>query len=199
MKITRLTSQKKNSERVNVFIDGQYCLSLTKDQLLNQKIFVNKEITKADLEIFLKLSDEGKLRSKTIEWLFIRPRSAKELKLYLDKKKVDSEARDKLINDMKTKKYQDDESFSSWWIDQRLSKNMSITKIKTELFSKGIDRTLVEETLDSKNINELENLSVFIEKKNLIHKYPETIKLKKYLFSKGYKYDAINEYFNRQN
>lgn len=198
MKITRLTSQKNNTERVNVFVDGSYRLSLTKDQLLSHRLFIDKEITDKDLEKLTILSGEGLLRSKTIEWLFIRPRSEKELKLYLLKKKVDPVFAQKLITEMKDKKYQDDVSFCNWWVDQRLLKNSSLVKMRAELYAKGIEKTVIEQVLSEKNIDEADNLTTFIAKKSLLKKYPDQIKLKKYLLSKGYNYETINNYFNQQ-
>lgn len=199
MKITRLTIQKNNNERVNIFIDGSYCLSLTKDQILDYKLFVNKEIGEPELERLKRSSNEGLVKAKTIEWLFIRPRSARELSLYLLKKKIDPELSQKIIDEMQRKKYQNDQQFCEWWVDQRLAKNMSLTKIKSELFSKGINRTVVEQVINNKNINESKNMALFIQSKRLTQKYPDKLKLKKYLFSKGYSYDVINEYFTQQN
>ena len=199
MKITRLTIQKNNNERVNIFLDGIYCLSLTKDQILDNKLFVNKEIDEPELELLKRSSNEGLVKAKTIEWLFIRPRSARELSLYLLKKKIDPELSQKIISEMQNKKYQNDQQFCEWWVDQRLAKNMSLTKIKSELFSKGINRTVVEQVINNKNINESKNMALFIQSKRLTQKYPDKLKLKKYLFSKGYSYDVINEYFTQQN
>lgn len=199
MKITRLTNQKMNTERVNLFIDGKYELSLTKDQLLDQKIFINKEINEAELKKLKDLSSEGLVRARTIEWLFIRPRSARELKMYLKNKKVDSYLSEKLVMEMQHKKYQNDTSFCSWWIDQRLSKKMSLAKIRSELFSKGINKEIIEQSISEKNIDDYENMVLFIESKRLTHKYQDQIKLKKYLFSKGYKYETIARFFNQQN
>jgi regulatory protein len=198
MKITRLTNQKINNDRVNVFIDGKYELSLTKDQLLSQKLFINKEIEEGELQVLKKISNEGLIRSRVIEWLFIRPRSARELSIYLKKKNLDIDFASQLTLDMQNKKYQDDKAFCNWWIEQRLSKKMSLIKIKAELFAKGVSKEIIDETIKDKNIDDYQNMLDFIDKKRLTVKYKDEIKLKQYLLSKGYSYDTIKSYFSQQ-
>ncbi|MDQ5958652.1 MAG: regulatory protein, partial [Patescibacteria group bacterium] len=89
MKITKLSVQVKNTDRVNVFIDNKYTLSLTLNQILEQKLKVGLELDQSDVNILQKLSQDGKVRARALEWVLLRPHSQKELKQYLQKKQID--------------------------------------------------------------------------------------------------------------
>ena len=82
MKITKLSAQVKNPDRVNVFLDGKYSFSLTIDQVLEHKVKKDLEIDEQDVKKFEKLSLDGKLRQRALEWLMIRPHSEKEVMDY---------------------------------------------------------------------------------------------------------------------
>ena len=59
MRITRITEQIRNPERVSVFFDGKYGFSLNLDQLLQTKLKTGDEIDGADLKVYKKLSTES--------------------------------------------------------------------------------------------------------------------------------------------
>ena len=105
MKITKLTSQIKNPDRVNVFIDTKYSFSLTLNQLLEQKVKVGTELTERDIKRLTKLSEDGKLRARALEWVLLRPRYAREIKKYLQKKGVEQALIDAILVDFAEKKY----------------------------------------------------------------------------------------------
>jgi regulatory protein len=192
MKVTNITAQQKNPDRVNIFIDGEYKLSLTLSQILEYQVKQGKEIDDSNLKLLQKASDEGKLKARTLEWLLSRPRSSKELRDYLYKKGLDKEQIDSICKYFADKNYQNDEVFAKWWIDQRLAKNKSDLSIKSELKQKGIDEEIIvnnlQHVLDNKQ--RLKNL---IDSKNLLNKYQDRQKLMQYLASKGFSYSDIVE------
>ena len=190
MKITKISAQQKNAERVNIFVDGKYELSLSLGELLEQKIKVGTELDEAELKAIHKISADGKLKLRTLEWLMSRPRSRKELREYLYKKKLDKEQIKALCEYFTGNGYQNDDTFARWWVDQRVRKNKSDLSIKTELQQKGISPELIAKNLqlESDNKQRLESLII---SKNLHNKYPEKQKLIQYLRSKGFVYSDI--------
>src|SRR5687768_12514323 len=103
MKITSIKQQVKNPERVSVFVDEKYAFSLSLDELLKYKIKKDDEIDKAQLKKFKKISDDGKLRGRALEWLLNRPHSIREFKDYLYRKKADPGLSDALIEEFSSK------------------------------------------------------------------------------------------------
>src|SRR5581483_5563795 len=99
MKITALKQQIKNPERVSVFVDGKYEFSLSLDELLRERLKKDTELDKAKVKKLKKTSADGKLRMRSMEWLLNRPRSIREFKEYLYRKKAEPEQVESLIRD----------------------------------------------------------------------------------------------------
>jgi regulatory protein len=193
MKITKITQQVKNTERVNIFVDGKYSFSLTLDQLLDLKIKADEEIDEAELIRLKKLSQDGKLKMRALEWLMIRPHSAKELGDYLRRKNLDQETIKDWSEEFQNKHYQNDESFARWWIEQRQGKGRSSAFIKHELKAKGIADEITNKLLESSGLTDKEILKKLIAKKKLQAKYQDNKKLAEYLVRLGFRYSLIKE------
>ena len=193
MKITKIVEQQKNANRVSVFVDGKYSFSLSVDQLLETKLKVGLEINEARLRELIKLSETGKLRMRTLEWLMIRPHSAKELKDYLRRKKIVTEEADQLLGYFQKLKLQNDETFAKWWVQQRRNKQKSATFIRFELKSKGVKSDIIDLVLSDNQIQDNQTLRELIAKKRRQAKYQNDQKLMQYLASQGYNYSSIKE------
>ncbi len=193
MKITAIKQQVKSDNRVSVFVDGKYSFSLTLDQLLREKLKKGLDLVSEDIERLKKLSDEGKLKQRALEWLLLRPHSVREFKDYMYRKKADKDLTESWVEDFKTKKYLNDEVFARWFSDQRIRKNKSMRAIISELRAKGVEQSIAEKVvanLDSGNEEALVNL---VNKLRTRSRYKDEIKLKQYLVSKGFSYSEVKE------
>lgn len=191
MLITKISQQVKNPDRANIFVDGKYSFSLNLNQVLETKIKVNLELNDADLKKLKKLSDDGKLKMRALEWLTLRPHSKKELTDYLKRKKLDKEQIEIFVKDFQKMGYQNDENFTKWWVDQRLNKQKSFRFIRQELISKGIPREQTDEILGE--FSEKELLKKLIIKKRKLTKYQDDKKLNEYLLRQGFNYSLVKE------
>ena len=87
MRITNLKQGVKNPERVNVFLDGAFSFSLDISQVVEFKLKVGLEISEEQLVEFKNASEFGKLYQRVLEWVLVRPRSIREVREYLDRKR----------------------------------------------------------------------------------------------------------------
>ncbi len=193
MKVTKLSVQVKNPERVNVFLDGTYSFSLTIDQVLEHKVKKNLELDEQEVKKFEKLSLDGKLRQRALEWLLIRPHSEKEVMDYFKRKNVDVEQARGWLDEFITRGFQSNLSFAEWWIDQRRSKQKSQQFIRQELRQKGIDSTIIQSLLSEEPEGDKTALTTLIEKKQKQIKYQDNQKLTAYLLRQGYRYSDVVE------
>jgi regulatory protein len=200
VKITAIKAQVKNENRVSVFVDNKYSFSLNLDQLLEQKIKKGDEIDEQQTKNLKKLSEDGKIKQRALEWLLSRPHSTKELRDYLYKKKTDKELIEEIVNDFIEKRYLNDENFSRWFAENRRRKNKSNRAISSELYAKGISAVTIQSTLS--DLNETDSDSSSTEKEalnNLVNKlsdrprYKDPQKLTSYLISKGFSYSDIKD------
>lgn len=193
MKITNLTTQKRDENRVNVFIDGSFALSLNLQEVLDEKIKVGMELTEADVSRLQKVSSDGKLKARMVEWLALRPRSERELKDYLRKKSVDDTLQEQLISTAKKYNWQNDALFAKWWVEQRLRKQRSKQFIRNELRTKGVASEIIDNALLETGLQDSNQLKLLIDKKRKQLRYTDDQKLKEYLLRQGYNYSDIKE------
>ncbi len=197
MKITALKQQVKNPERVSVFIDGKYSFSLSLDELLSQRLKNNDELAEEDIKRLKKLSADGKLRGRALEWLMNRPHSEREFRDYLYRKKAEPEQIDGLVDELTEKGYLDNAKFAVWFSELQARRNKSDRQIKAELFKKGIGREVVAETMEQSEGDETERLKLLIEKKSKLSRYQnDPQKLAKYLTSQGFSWQAVKQALN---
>lgn len=95
MKITNINIQARNSDRVNVSIDGKYRFSLDIAQMVDLGVKQGQEIDEERLAELERESEFGKLYARTLEYCLMRPRSTREVRDYLYKKTLTKRYRTK--------------------------------------------------------------------------------------------------------
>ncbi|OGL38775.1 hypothetical protein A3J32_02870 [Candidatus Saccharibacteria bacterium RIFCSPLOWO2_02_FULL_46_7] len=192
MKITAVKAQVKNPERVSIFVDGKYSFSLSLDELLKEKLKKDDELNGADVKRLKKLSADGKLRARAVEWVLNRPRSIREFKDYMYRKKAEAEFAEDLIKQFSDRGYLDEQKFSQWLIELLSRRGKSNRAIRSELFKKGIDREIVEEIMSQEASDEVGRLRTVIAKKRKLPRYRNDLqKIKQYLVAQGFSWDLI--------
>jgi regulatory protein len=203
MKITAITIQARDKNRVNVSVDGKYRFSLDVFQLADLGVKLGKEYTDEELVQLETESQFGKVYSRALEYCLMRPHSIKEVKDYLYRKTrptrtktgdirqgVSSEVTSRVFNRLVEKNYVNDENFTRYWVENRsLTKGASKRKLIAELQAKGVERSIIERYLnESERTDEDELVKVITKKRS---RYPDNQKLMAYLARQGFSYDDI--------
>ena len=203
MKITAISPQVHDKNRVNISIDGKYRFSLDIYQLLELHIKVGAEYDEAQIVSLEQESQFGKAYSRALEYCLARPRSSRELKDYLYRKKrqtIDKKGNIKLgITDsiasrvfdrLVEKKYINDENFARFWVENRfVKKGVSQRRLKNELKAKGVDDHVIEKMLANSERSDDDEIKKIIAKKR--SRYDSDEKLIAYLMRLGFNYDDI--------
>jgi len=194
MKITAIKVQVKNPERVSIFVDDKYSFSLSLDELVKYMIKNGSELDQADIKKYKKLSDDGKLRARSLEWLLNRPHSIREFKDYLYRKKADLQLSEALIQEFTAKNYLNEHKFGEWLIDLQKRRGKSNRAIHSELFKKGLGREIIDELMVAGGKGEEQRLKALIVKKRSASRYKnDPKKLASYLVSQGFGYGQVKE------
>ncbi len=197
MKITSIKQQVKNPDRASIFIDGKYSFSLSLNELVSEKLKISQEVDEPELKRLRKLSDDGKLRGRALEWVLNRPRSIQELKNYLYRKKADPDLVDKFIIEFTDRGYLDEARYAAWLIEMRRRKGKSERVIQSELVSKGVDREISSNLLKEEN-NETDRLTQLVAKKCKLQRYKaDEQKLIRYLMGQGFNYSDIKNVLDK--
>lgn len=210
MKITDITIQARNKDRVNISVDGKYRFSLDITQVTELGVKIGKDYTEQEL---VELKDEslfGKLYGRALEYTLMRPHSAKEVRDYLwrktrstkvrvgdtneyrDKQGVSQAIADRVYDRLTQKGYLDDENFARYWVENRQQrKGISGRKLVAELRAKGVDQSAIDQAMQNSPRDEKSEIAKILAKKR--HKYDDDQKLIAYLSRQGFSYDVIRE------
>ena len=207
MKITDISLQARNNNRVNVSIDGVYSFSLDIAQVTDLNLKVGCELSDGELEELQEESQFGKLYMRALEYCLRRPHSVKEVRDYLWRKTqpvlrkrqtgmnnpvVYSErVASRVLRKLQQKAYVDDEAFARWWVENRqLSKGVSRRKLTAELRSKGVHADIIAQTLEKTDRTDEQELRKVIAKKH--RRYAgDRQKFVQYLVRQGFSYDGV--------
>lgn len=194
MIITQIKQQINDSNRVSVYVDGKYACSLTLDQLLDEKLKKGQDIGEEHLLQLKQLSNEGKLRSRALEWILGRPHSEREFREYLYRKKTTTEHINALTEEFTRKGYLDERRYAEWFAHKSMRKNKSNRVIEQELKKQGISDVTIKSIATSVSTpitDEEERLKDLLNKLRNRSRYKDESRLVRYLLSKGFSYAQI--------
>ncbi|OGY28665.1 MAG: hypothetical protein A3F33_00685 [Candidatus Woykebacteria bacterium RIFCSPHIGHO2_12_FULL_43_10] len=218
MKITDLVPQKKDPNRVSVFLDGQFAFGLSQQIRFEQKLEIDGEIDQKTVTALVSQDQLNRLVERMLRFLSFRPRSEKEVSdhfLYKAKLKdltvseielaTYKKSIGKAIDKLKKLEQLNDTEFVSWWVGQRNRfKPKGVALLKVELLQKGISRELIDnffEKSSNSSESDLESALRAIDKKlPSFQKLPSTDfkkKVTQFLLRRGFGWDVVNSVIDR--
>ncbi|MCL2846937.1 MAG: RecX family transcriptional regulator [Firmicutes bacterium] len=202
-KITALTAQKGNKDRINVFVDDEFFCGISLDSAVRFRVVADKEMTDEELSLLLAESGENELYVRALDYILKSPRTEREITRYLYRRDASPETATRIIKRLKTMNYINDEAYAKMFAEQKSGK-LGISKIRTKLFGRGIDLNLIEQSLDIVEDETQEDLARRVADKFLRNRERDHItmqKLYRHLATKGFDFDLcgkIVEEFKKQ-
>ncbi len=210
MKITGIELQKKQNIRRNIFLDGKFAFSISLELLLKNKLEVGQNLTERKIQELIWADQIKKLTDKALKFLSYRPRSEKEVRSNLIKRKTKSEKEfltnsiEKVIKLLKKWKQIDDYEFANWWLTQRQEhKPKSVRELEFELLKKGVKREIIDHVIKKRREENSEQFDEKIIAASLasqrIKRYKNLsegdfkIKLGRYLARRGFSWETLKE------
>ena len=145
-KITALTRQKRNPDRINVYLDDEFAFGLA--EITAVPLRIGQVLTPAEIEKLQEADLEEKAKNLAIRFIEYRPRSIAETRQHLQKKEYPDAVVDRVVERLTAVALLDDAAFAHYWVEQRETfKPRSKIALQQELRLKGIDRTLIEEAI----------------------------------------------------
>jgi len=145
-KITALREQKRNKDRVNVYLDGQYAFSLGAQLAAGLK--EGGFLSAAELQALQRQDYFANAYKKALDYLAYRPRSRKELSDYLWGKRVPEGIIEEVLEGLAREGLVDDLAFAQYWVENRERfRPRSRAMLRYELCRKGLDEGVISEAL----------------------------------------------------
>ena len=197
-RITAIRLQKRDTRRVNVFIEGEFALGLA----LELAVGLSKGQYLSDAEIAdLRAADEqARAYEQALDFLAPRPRSQAEVANRLRRKGFSESAVKETLTRLSRAGLIDDEAFARYWIANREQfRPRGRRALRYELRRKGVPDRVIDELLPE--VDEVE--SACRAARQRMHKWrnldPATRrrKMSDYLRRRGFDYEVIREAWGR--
>jgi regulatory protein len=190
--VTDITVQKRNKERVNLFIDGRYAFSLALEAAAGLKI--GQQLSDAEIASLKTADTYAQAKNQTLRLLSYRPRSVQEVSQKLTQKGYDDLVIERVTRYLQEVALLDDKAFVDYWVEQRQTfKPRSRLALRNELQQKGISRRLIETAITAVDENDAARRAVASKIWRWRDLSQESFKQKagQYLQRRGFSYDII--------
>lgn len=150
LKITKIEEQKKNKDRVSIYIDEVYAFGVNLELVYLYSLKVGKELTDEFVNEVLK--KEESMRANNYAINLISSGGLKTEKEIIDKMTRKGFNEEDIVNAitlLKEYKYIDDNIFAEYFIKDKININgYGVNKIKNELYRKGVSSDIINEALE---------------------------------------------------
>ncbi|SOC00112.1 regulatory protein [Ureibacillus xyleni] len=197
--ISKITRQKNNPERYNIYLDEKYAFAVDESTLIKFGLTKGKLLEQFDIDEINYEDEIAKAFNRAIQYLSFQMRSEYEVK----KKLLDAGFGESVVLEAIRKLEKigllNDETYSKALLETRKkTAKKGPRAIKQDLIKKGIDKETQKKVLDSFTYNEQLNIAMDLAEKTVranSKKTPMQIKQKvqDVLLRKGYSYSVLNE------
>jgi regulatory protein len=197
-RITALTLQKRNHQRVNVYLDGEFAFGLAR--IVAAWLQVGQVITDEKIAQLLAEDERETAFQSALRLIQLRPRSENEIRQKLLQRKEKDDVIQAVIERLKQSGLLNDEVFARDWIENRAElRPRSRRALAYELSQRGVERSVIETNLAEINDDEM----AYRAAQNKARKFRDLdwsefrLKLYRYLAQRGFDYAASQQAISR--
>lgn len=202
-KITKIETQKKRKDRVNVFVNDEFSFACSTELVYYHNLSKGREINEEFLKEVLDEDNYIKCKSYALKIIEKFYKTENEICEKLIKLEYNDKTIERVIKFLKDYGFVDDKKYVQMFIREKI-KSCGKSKINYMLSKKGVSKDIIKEELEKIDYNyQLEIAENLAEKKyNIIvkkeiDKRKIYNKISNYLLSKGYEYSIINSVIKR--
>lgn len=191
-KITALRFQKRNKDRVNVYIDGRFAFGLAAIEAA--RLRVGQALDDDDIARLQAQDEVERAYARALDFLSYRPRSEAEVCRRLRKKEVDDACIDAVIERLKRAELLDDWEFARYWVKNRLQfRPRGVRALRHELWEKGVPEPVIADVLVDFDEDVAARKAAEAGARRLAHLDPDDFRhrLSAYLARRGFSYGVV--------
>ena len=149
MKITKIEAQKKNDDRVNIYIDEEFAFGLSLELVYTNSLKKGMEVDTDFLNDVVLAEEQIKANNVALRFLGYRQRSEKEIRDRLYKDDFDEDIIENAIEYLNRNELLNDFEFAKSFMKDKVNlSNHGPQKIRYDLYQKGIDKEIIDEVLE---------------------------------------------------
>lgn len=198
-KITKIEIQKRNKERVNLFLDGEYAFSLSAELVYKEGLKTNENVDGIKLKALAEKDTIIRCKDSALRIIERSYKTEKEVRDKLKLKGYDENSINQSIKFLKEYNFLNDDNYTKMFIKDKLNTQGS-NKIKYGLIKKGVSKEIIEKELSNVDKEDEKTIALNLAKKKIItirksesDNFKASGKLYRFLMSKGYSYDVVKD------
>jgi regulatory protein len=193
-KITALKHQKKNQDRVSVYLDGRFAFGLP--AIVAASLKPGQSLSDAEIEALKQQGVVEGAYDRALSYLSYRPRSRAEIVTYLEGRDVPEGQIGEIVERLERAGLLDDDAFARYWVENREQfRPRGLHALRYELRRKGISDEVIERALASIDVSASAYRAAEGKARQLRHLDPVTFrrKLLDYLARRGFEYEVAQD------
>lgn len=192
-KITAITVQKKNPNRVNICLDDAFAFGLSR--IVAAWLRLGQELSEEKIAALQTEDAREVAYGKALRFLGYRPRSVQEVRENLQKHEIPEMVIEEVLKRLQDTNLLNDQEFAQAWVENRSTfRPRSRRALAMELRQKGLDDEVVRGALDE-NVDEnalaLEAARKYVRKVQKLEWPDFRQKLGGFLGRRGFSYDVV--------
>lgn len=200
MVITKIEIQKKNKNRVNLYIDEEFYCGLSLETIMKNHLKEGQSINESSLEYLICETEKEMALNKAVSYISKCQKTKQEIFKYLLQKGFDEQIINIVIEKLQEYNYVNDELYAKNYIKFK-NKNNGSRKIEMELKQKGVAENIAKECLEQYSCDRESVLPVALKyMKNKEKDLKTKQKAYRHLASRGFQSEdilfALNQIFN---
>jgi len=190
-RITALRVQRRNRNRVNVYLDGRFAFGLAAIEAA--RLRVGQVLSDEDIARLRQRDTAERAAGRALDLLSYRPRSEAEIRERLTER-YDPETAGEVLERLRRSGLVDDREFARYWVQNRLEHNpRGAVALRQELYQKGVDESAIEEALAEYDEEEAATRAAEMARRKLRGLPPDVFRrrLTDYLLRRGFSYGVV--------
>ncbi len=196
--ITALTAQKKNPERINVFLDGEFAFGL--QRIVAAWLSVGQQLSDEKIKQLRQEDQQEIAYQKGLNLLSYRMHSEAEIIQKLQKQDIPEENIENTIQRLKHSGLLDDARFAGAWVENRkIYRPRSRRALAYELKQRGVSPETIDEALSELDEDEMAYQAALKRSQRLKdHDWGDfRLKLTRFLAQRGFNYEIAQTVISR--
>lgn len=189
--ITALRVQRRNRNRVNVYLDGHFAFGLAAVEAA--RLRVGQVLSDEDIARLRQRDAAERAAERALDLLSYRPRSEAEIRERLAER-YDPETTAEVLERLRRSGLVDDREFARYWVQSRLQHNpRGAVALRQELYQKGVDESAIEEALAEYDEGDAAARAAETARRKLRGLPPDVFRrrLTDYLLRRGFSYGIV--------
>lgn len=192
--ITALETQKRSTERVNVYLEGEFAFGLAVIHAVNLR--PGMWLSDADIAALRTADEVERARERALDYLSYRPRSATEVQRYLLERDFSASAVEDVLQGLQRVGLVDDVAFAHYWRENREKfRPRGRGALAHELQQKGVPADDIQAALADYDEAAAARQVAAEQARRLQHLPPDVLKrrLMQRMARRGFAYDLIQD------